>query len=63
MKGRQGLLGRAFDVCVAIFIAALLLHFAVQLVEGIKWWLVGGMVVAVVAAVAAGAIRYRRDRW
>lgn len=63
MRNGQGLLSRAFEVCLMIFVAALLLHVAVQLLEGIKWWLVGGLVAAAIAVLITTAVRYRRDRW
>ena len=63
ISDRRGLLSRAFDVCLGAFVAAWLLYGAVQLVLRIRWWLVGGLLVAALLTASAKWFRARQGRW
>lgn len=63
VNDRRGLPSRAFDICVLIFVGALLLYFAVQLIEGIKYWLLGGLAIAGLVSLLVVLPRYHRDHW
>jgi hypothetical protein len=63
VNDRRGLLGRAFDICVLIFVGALLLYFAVQLIAGIKYWLLGGLAIFGLAGLVFALVRFHRERW
>lgn len=59
----RNLLGRLFEACLLIFIAALLVYGAVQLVRAVVWWLVGFAAVGVSIGLIAALIRHRNERW
>lgn len=60
---RRGLLARTLDVCFGVFVAAVLLYVAVQLVASVKWWLLGGLVAIGLGGLGVGIIRFRGERW